>query len=120
VGPIVAGSVVDFFSNPSVNAELDRLLEEVIPQAMEAAKPAKTELAGKTFVFTGTMEKLSRKEAQGLIETLGGKTASSVSSKTDYVVHGPGAGSKLEKARELKIQLLDEEEFLEFIGEEPG
>jgi DNA ligase (NAD+) len=120
VGPIVAGSVVDFFSNPSVNAELDRLLEEVIPEAMEAAEPAKTELAGKTFVFTGTMEKLSRKEAQSLIETLGGKTASSVSSKTNYVVHGPGAGSKLEKARELGIQLLDEEEFLELIGEEPG
>jgi DNA ligase (NAD+) len=120
VGPIVAGSVVDFFSNPSVNAELDRLLEEVIPEALEAAEPAKTELAGKTFVFTGTMEKLSRKEAQSLIETLGGKTASSVSSKTNYVVHGPGAGSKLEKARELGIQLLDEEEFLELIGEEPG
>jgi DNA ligase (NAD+) len=120
VGPIVADSVVDFFSNSSVNAELDRLLEEVIPEALEAAEPAKTELAGKTFVFTGTMEKLSRKEAQGLIETLGGRTGSSVSSKTDYVVHGPGAGSKLEKARELGIQLLDEEEFLELIGEEPG
>ena len=120
VGPIVAGSVVNFFSNPSVSAELDRLLEEVIPEAMEVAEPAKTELAGKTFVLTGTMEKFSRKEAQGLIETLGGKTASSVSTKTDYVVHGPGAGSKLEKARELGIQLLDEEEFLELVGKESG
>lgn len=120
VGPIVAESIVNFFSNPSLNAELDRLLEEVIPEAMEAAEPAKTELTGKTFVFTGTMEKFSRKEAQRLIETLGGETASSVSSRTDYVVHGPGAGSKLAKARELGIQLLDEEEFLELIGEEPG
>jgi len=120
VGPIVARSLVDFFSNPSVDAELDRLLEEVSPEAMEAARPAKTELAGKTFVFTGTMEKFSRKEAQRLIETLGGRTGSSVSSKTDYVVHGPGAGSKLAKAHELGIQLLTEEEFLELIGEESG
>ena len=63
------------------------------------------------------MEKFSRKEAQRLIETLGGRTASSVSSRTDYVVHGPGAGSKLAKAHELGIQLLTEEEFLELIGE---
>ena len=117
VGPIVARSIVDFFSNPSVGAELDRLLEEVSPEAMEAARPAKTELAGKTFVFTGTMEKFSRKEAQRRIETLGGRTGSTVSSRTDYVVYGPGAGSKLAKAHELGIQLLDEEEFLELLGE---
>ena len=120
VGPIVARSVVDFFSNPSVDAELDRLLEEVSPEAMEAARPAKTELAGKTFVFTGTMEKSSRKEAQRRIETLGARTGSSVSSKTDYVVHGPGAGSKLTTARELGIELLTEEEFLDLIGEGSG
>ena len=120
VGPIVARSVVDFFSNPSVDAALDRLLEEVRPEAMEAARPAKTELAGKTFVFTGTMEKFSRKEAQRRIESLGGKTGSSVSSKTDYVVHGSGAGSKLAKAHELGIQLLTEEEFLELLGEGSG
>jgi DNA ligase (NAD+) len=117
VGPIAAKSTVDFFSNPSVDAELDRLLEEVSPETMEAARPAKTELAGKTFVFTGTMERFSRKEAQRRIETLGGRTGSSVSSRTDYVVHGPGAGSKLAKARELGIQLLTEEKFLELIGE---
>ena len=120
VGPIVARSVVDFFSNPSVDAKLDRLLEEVSPEAMEAARPAKTELAGKTFVFTGTMEKFSRMEAQRRIETLGGRTASSVSSRTDYVVHGPGAGSKLEKAKQLGVRLLDEREFLALIGEEAG
>ena len=120
VGPIVARSIVDFFSNPSVGAELDRLLEEVSPEAMEAARPAKTELVGKTFVFTGAMEKFSRKEAQRRIETLGGRTGSSVSSRTDYVVHGPGAGSKLAKAHELGIQLLTEEEFLELLGEGSG
>ena len=117
VGPIVAESVVDFFSNPSVNAELERLLDEVIPEAMEAAQPAKTELAGKTFVFTGTLGSLSRSEAQRRIEALGARASSSVSSGTDYVVHGPGAGSKLAKAKELSIQLLSEEEFLELIGE---
>jgi DNA ligase (NAD+) len=118
VGPIVARSIVDFFSNPSVDAELDRLLEEVSPEVMEAAQPVKTELAGKTFVFTGTMERFSRKEAQRRIETLGGRTGSSVSSRTDYLVHGPGAGSKLAKAHELGIQLLTEQEFLELIGKE--
>ena len=85
---------------------------------MEAARPAKTELAGKTFIFTGAMEKFSRKEAQRRIETLGGRTGSSVSSRTDYIVHGPGAGSKLEKARKLEIQILNEEEFLELIEKE--
>ncbi len=120
VGPIVAGSIVDFFSNPSVGAELDRLLEAVSPEAMEAARPAKTELAGKTFIFTGSMEKFSRKEAQRRIEALGARTGSSVSSRTDYVVHGPGAGSKLEKARKLEIQILNEEEFLELIEKESG
>jgi DNA ligase (NAD+) len=120
VGPIVAGSAVDFFSNPSINEALDRLLEEVSPEAMKATRPAKTELAGKTFVFTGTMERFSRQEAQRRIETLGGKASSSVSLKTDFVVHGPGAGSKLEKARSLGIQLLSEEEFLELIGAGAG
>ncbi len=120
VGPIVARALVDFFSTPAVDAELDRLLEEVSPEAMEAAPPAETELTGKRFVFTGTMEKFSRKEAQRRIERLGAKTGSSVSSKTDYVVHGPGAGSKVAKARELGIHLLDEEEFLELIGEGSG
>lgn len=118
VGPIVAQSIVDFFANPSVNAELDRLLQEVNPQAMELPEPSRTELAGKTFVFTGTLERFSRSEAERLVETLGGNASSSVSSKTDYVVHGPGAGSKLAKARELGVRLLTEEEFLELIQTE--
>jgi len=120
VGPIVARSIVDFFSNPSVGAKLDRLLEEVSPETMEAARPAKTELAGKTFVFTGTLERLTRSEARKRLEGLGGKVSSSVSRNTDYVVYGPGARSKLAKARELRIQLLTEEKFLELIGEGSG
>lgn len=120
VGPIVAQSIVDFFASPPVSAELDLLLKEVSPQAMEIQKPSRTELAGKTFVFTGILERFSRSEAQRRVEALGGRASSSVSSTTDYVVHGPGAGSKLEKARSLSIRLLDEEEFLELIGEEAG
>ena len=118
VGPVVARSIVDFFTSPPVSAELDLLLKEVSPQAMEMQEPSRDELTGKTFVFTGTLERFSRSEAQRRVEALGGRASSSVSSATDYLVHGPGAGSKLEKARELGIQLLDEEEFLKLIGKE--
>jgi DNA ligase (NAD+) len=118
VGPIVAQSTVDFFASPWVNAELERLLKEVRPQAMERQEPSRAELAGKTFVFTGTLERLTRIEAQRRVEHLGGRASSSLSSRTDYLVHGPGAGSKLEKARQLGVQLLNEEEFLKLINKE--
>ena len=119
VGPIVAQSIVDFFASPSIIAELDRLLEEVSPQkAIEIPETSRAELAGKTFVFTGTLERFARSEAQRRVESLGGRASSSLSSKTDYLVHGPGGGTKLDKAKELGVQLLTEEEFLELIGEE--
>jgi len=118
VGPIVAQSIVDFFASPSINAELDRLLREVSPQAMVLQEHSRTELIGKTFVFTGTLERFPRSEAQRRVEALGARASSSLSSRTDYLVHGPGAGSKLEKARELGVQLLTEEEFLELIQRE--
>jgi DNA ligase (NAD+) len=118
VGPIVAQSIVDFFASPSVNAELDRLLTEVSPQAVEMLEPSRTELTGKTFVFSGTLERFPRSEAQRRVEALGGRASSSLSSRTDYLVHGPGAGSKLEKAQQLRIRILDEREFLALIGEE--
>ena len=119
VGPIVAQSIVDFFASPSIIAELDRLLKEVSPQkAIEIPETSRAELAGKTFVFTGTLERFARSEAQRRVESLGGRASSSLSSKTDYLVHGPGGGTKLDKAKELGVQLLTEEEFLELIGEE--
>jgi DNA ligase (NAD+) len=91
-----------------------RLLEAgVQPQAMEA--PGEGPFTGKTFVFTGTLETMGRPDAETLIRGLGGKAASSVSAKTDYVVAGPGAGSKLEKAQKLKLTVLDEQQFLELI-----
>ena len=73
-------------------------------------------MSGKIFVFTGTLERLTRSEAKEQVEGLGGKVSSSVSRSTDYVVYGPGARSKLAKASELEIQLLDEKEFLELLG----
>jgi DNA ligase (NAD+) len=72
-------------------------------------------IAGKTIVFTGTLERLSRREAEELVQGLGGRAASSVSSRTDFVVAGANAGSKLDKARELGVPVLDEDEFLRLL-----
>jgi DNA ligase (NAD+) len=116
VGPIVAQSVVEFFASPWVKKELDRLLKEVRPQTMKIEKPSRSEITGKTFVFTGTLERFTRSEAQRRVENLGGKATSSLSARTDYLVLGPGGGSKLDKARQLGVQILNEEEFLELIG----
>ena len=120
VGPIVAQSIIDFFASPVVQTALDRLLERVSPRATAQVKKPETAVSGKTFVFTGSQEGFSRREAQRRVESLGGKVSSSVSHNTDYVVHGPGAGSKLAKARDLGVQLLTEEEFLVLIGEAEG
>jgi len=75
-----------------------------------------SEFTGKTFVFTGSLGKFSRKDAQTMVEKLGARASGSVSSKTDYLVAGPGAGSKLKKAEELNISIYSEDEFLELIG----
>ena len=81
---------------------------------METASP----LAGKTVVFTGTLERMTRSEAKARAERLGAKVAGSVSKKTDYVVAGPGAGSKLKDARKLGVKVLKEDEWLKLIGRE--
>jgi DNA ligase (NAD+) len=115
IGPSMAGEVQQYFEGQGGELVGRLLAAGVQPQAMEAA--GEGPLTGKTFVFTGTMDGMGRPEAEALVRRLGGKPASSVSSKTDYVVAGPGAGSKLEKAQKLKLTILDEQQFLELIRE---
>jgi len=105
----VAASIVEYFQNPK-NQELLRKLREAGVQE-EKSKRAAGPLAGKTFVFTGGLPNLSREEAKALVTARGGKVTSSVSAKTDYVVAGADPGSKLAKAQELGVTVLDEAEF---------
>ena len=116
VGEIVAQSIVEFFADPSIATQVDRLLAHGVkprPEEVQQDSP----ISGKTIVVTGTLEKLDRRQAETLIESLGGKAAGSVSKKTDYVLAGESAGSKLTKARELGVRVLNEQEFFELIGE---
>jgi DNA ligase (NAD+) len=116
VGDVVAEAVVEFFNEPHNADVLDALLRHVTPTPMEAVASA-SPVAGKTIVFTGALEKMTREEAKAQAERLGAKVAGSVSSKTDLLVAGPGAGSKLEKARALGIQTLSEDEWLTLSGQ---
>ncbi len=111
IGETVASAVVEFFAEPHNVAVVDALLEEVSPEPPEAVDTA-SRVAGKTVVFTGTLERMTRPEAKAQAERLGAKVAGSVSKKTDYVVAGADAGSKLKKARELGVKILSEDEWL--------
>ena len=111
IGPVVAEAAADFFAEPRNEAALDALLKEVSVEPMEAVASGHP-LAGKTIVFTGSLERMTRDEAKAMAERLGAKVSGSISSKTDLVVAGPGAGSKLNKARELGVETIDEEEWL--------
>ena len=111
VGEIVARSIVEFFADPSIATQVDRLLAHGVkprPEEVQQDSP----ISGKTIVVTGTLEKLDRRQAEALIESLGGKASGSVSKKTDYVLAGESAGSKLEKAQKLGVRIMDEAEFL--------
>jgi DNA ligase (NAD+) len=115
VGPNMAHEVHAFFHGPGAPL-VDKLLASgVTPQQAEAIGDGP--FTGKTFVFTGTLETLSRPDAEALVSRLGGKAVGSVSAKTDYVVAGPGAGSKLEKAQKLKVTILDEGQFKALLPE---
>lgn len=120
VGPVMAGRIVEFFAEPHNAENLDRLLAEM--QELRApARPSKGgALEGKTFVFTGGLEGMSRDEAKKRVEALGAKATGSVSRKTDYVVAGEDPGSKLEKANQLGVAVLDEAGFLELLAEAEG
>jgi DNA ligase (NAD+) len=114
IGPAVAAAIADFFAEPHNVAVVEELLEEVRPEPLEAIDHA-SPITGKTVVFTGTLERMTRSEAKARAERLGAKVAGSVSKNTDYVVAGPGAGSKLKNAEALGVQVLTEEEWLALI-----
>ena len=107
VGPKVAGALVDFFAEPHNTRVVDDLAE-VVRIGDFVAAAADSPLAGKTVVFTGSLETMTRDEAKSRALGLGAKVASSVSAKTDLVVAGPGSGSKSKKAAELGIETIDE------------
>ncbi|MFN3960156.1 MAG: NAD-dependent DNA ligase LigA [Parvularculaceae bacterium] len=115
VGALVAGGVISFFKDRRNRSAVDRLLEEVTPTD-EAPAVSQSAVAGKTVVFTGTLESMTRDEAKAQALALGAKVAGSVSAKTDYVVAGPGAGSKLKDAERLGVRIFSEEEWRAFIG----
>ena len=115
IGSVVAEAVVEFFKEPRNVQALDALLNEIEVQPMEAVKQD-TPVAGKTVVFTGSLEKMTRDEAKAMAERLGAKVAGSVSKKTDYVVAGPGAGSKLAEAKKHGVATLTEDEWFDLVG----
>jgi DNA ligase (NAD+) len=115
VGPRIAESIVEFFSIPA-NRKLVERLREAGLTLTGRKKERGTKLAGKTFVLTGTLAKHTRDEAKKMIEDAGGKVTGSVSKKTDYVVAGADAGSKLDKAKELGVAVIDEQEMVRLAG----
>ncbi|HAD87690.1 MAG TPA: DNA ligase (NAD(+)) LigA, partial [Rhodospirillaceae bacterium] len=116
IGPSVADDLLGFFAEDH-NQEVLRQLEAALDvQDMEVADTSGSPVAGKTVVFTGTLETMGRSEAKAKAESLGAKVSGSVSKKTDYVVAGPGAGSKLKKAAELGVAVLTEEEWADLVG----
>ncbi len=114
IGPKVAEAVSDFLESPGTRKTIEELRERGL-RLIEAEASAATDFAGLTFVFSGGLESMSRSAAQDLVRSLGGRTSSNVSAKTDYVVAGSDPGSKYEKAVELGVTVLSEEEFLKML-----
>jgi DNA ligase (NAD+) len=117
VGPRVAQSIYEFFREPRNRELVERLREAGLQFEYRVERPRGGPLEGLTFVLTGTLPTLTREQARALIEAAGGKVTSSVSKKTDYVVAGEEAGSKLTKARELGIKIIDEAGLRRMLGE---
>ena len=116
IGDTVAQGIVSFFADESIIKAIDTLLSLGVHPHDEKTAQADSPITGKTFVVTGTLERADRKTVEALIESLGAKASGSVSKKTDYVIAGENAGSKLQKARELSVKVIDEKEFFEMIG----
>jgi DNA ligase (NAD+) len=115
VGTTLATSLTEAFANPAERAAIDALVAELDIQPVARAA-TDSPVAGKTLVFTGTLEKMTRAEAKARAEALGAKVAGSVSAKTDLLIAGPGAGSKAKEAARLGIQVIDEDQWLALIG----
>ena len=121
IGPKMADSIVTYFAKPEVREVVERLRAAGVNLSYKGPRPeatAESPFAGKTVVLTGTLEHFSRKEASERIEALGGKVTGSVSKNTDLLIAGEKAGSKLKKAQELGVRVIDEHTFLEMLGQE--
>ncbi|WP_425442430.1 NAD-dependent DNA ligase LigA [Salibaculum halophilum] len=116
IGPVLALSLSDAFANAHERAAIDRLIAELIEITPPERRAGDSPVAGKTVVFSGSLEKMTRAEAKARAEALGAKVAGSVSAKTDLLVAGPGAGSKADKAAALGVETLDEDGWLALIG----
>ena len=116
IGDIIAKSIFDFFHDEE-NLKMIEEIKEIGINPQAKAKPKSDKLSGKTFVLTGTLQNMTRDEASAIIKSHGGKTSSSVSKKTSYVLAGENAGSKLDKALDLGVIILTEDDFLEMIKE---
>ena len=115
IGDTVIDAIADYFGEAHNRKMVERLVEQVT--ILDAEKPrTDTPVAGKTVVFTGSLEKMTRDEAKAMAERLGAKVSGSVSKKTDYVVAGPGAGSKLAEAKKHGVAVLTEDEWFKLIG----
>ena len=119
VGPVVASRIRAFFDETHNREVITRLRKAGIhwKETEPRAAPGDGRLAGKTFVLTGTLSSMTRDDAKGRIQALGGKVTGSVSKKTDFVVYGDKAGSKLRKAQDLNVEMLDEEQFESLLGQ---
>ncbi|MGJ8689364.1 MAG: NAD-dependent DNA ligase LigA [Gammaproteobacteria bacterium] len=120
VGPIVAAHIAHFFANHDNLTVIDRLRSAGVHWRDTQVQEQSDALAGQTFVLTGTLELMTRDEAKAKLQALGAKVSGSVSKKTTWVVAGPGAGSKLDKAVELNVSVMDEQEFIVFLTEKEG
>lgn len=116
VGHIVAEALVEFFAEAHNRDQLDALLAEVNPKDAERIEASGSPVAGKTVVFTGSLERMTRDEAKAMAERFGAKVAGSVSRKTDLLVAGPGAGSKLKKAQDLEVEVITEDDWFDLVG----
>jgi DNA ligase (NAD+) len=118
IGVVVANSIAEFFAEPHNVEVVNELLKHVTPAPL-AAVQASSPVSGKTVVFTGALEKMTRDEAKSMAERLGAKVAGSVSKKTDLLIAGPGAGSKLKDAEKHGVEVIDEDGWFKLVGKDP-